>query len=427
MAVRRRADVHRRAAGHARAAHRRRPAGRGADRRGQRGAGDRAGRCRPRPIRRPAPGSTSRSRRRPSRSPMSPARRDRWRRWPASRRCCCSGRRRTPPAAPPSTRWRADAARWMRAGVAALAIAMPAGPDARGAGAGRRRRRAGDRRAARSRDGLRAGQPAPLHEPAGHAAADGVPRRRRRPHRQGLSAVARCRRASPPTPAPSRPRTPEARLLARRAVPGHVPLCRCRRATSSPYGRELMDQGLEAAAVVAFERAAQATPNASTLYRLGTLLAKSGEPARARAAYERALALQPDLAEALNDLGALQAQSGDLEGAVARFRAALAATPDYPDALNNLGYALLRDGPRATRPGASLRAGHRAAARLPRSAQQHGPAARARRRPGRGRALLPATPWPSGTPTGRRPTTWPWSWSTGARPRPRPGSSRRSW
>ena len=55
--------------------------------------------------------------------------------------------------------------------------------------------------------------------------------------------------------------------------------------------------------MTAFERAAQANPGASTLYRLGTLLARSGETARARAAYERALALQPDLAEANNDLG----------------------------------------------------------------------------------------------------------------------------
>jgi Tfp pilus assembly protein PilF/peroxiredoxin len=134
--------------------------------------------------------------------------------------------------------------------------------------------------------------------------------------------------------------TPEARLA--RAIPFagtfHAALPT---RNFLPYGRELMDQGLEAAAVVAFERAAQANPNASTLYRLGTLLARSGEPARARAAYERALALQPDLSEALNDLGALQAQAGDLDGAVARFRAALVATPDYPDALNNLGYALL--------------------------------------------------------------------------------------
>jgi Tfp pilus assembly protein PilF/peroxiredoxin len=107
------------------------------------------------------------------------------------------------------------------------------------------------------------------------------------------------------------------------------------------YGRELLDQGLDAAAIVAFERAVQASPSASTLYRLGTLLQKGGDVARARAAFERALALQPDLAEANNDLGALLAQTGDLDGGVARFRAALTTAPDYPDALNNLGFALL--------------------------------------------------------------------------------------
>ena len=111
-----------------------------------------------------------------------------------------------------------------------------------------------------------------------------------------------------------------------------------------PYGRELLDQGLEAAAVIAFERAADANPGASTLYRLGTLLAKTGETARARAAFERALVLEPGLAEANNDLGALLAQGGDLDAAMSRFRAALASTPDYPDALNNLGYALLLTG-----------------------------------------------------------------------------------
>ncbi len=111
-----------------------------------------------------------------------------------------------------------------------------------------------------------------------------------------------------------------------------------------PYGQELLDQGLEAAAIVAFERAAQGNPTASTLYRLGTLLVKTGQAAQGRAALERALAMQPDLAEASNDLGVLLAQDGNLEAAVARFRAALSAMPDYPDALNNLGYALLQQG-----------------------------------------------------------------------------------
>jgi len=111
-----------------------------------------------------------------------------------------------------------------------------------------------------------------------------------------------------------------------------------------PYGRELLDQGLEAQAVVAFEQAAQGSPSASILYRLGSLLLNTGQTARARATFERALALQPDLAEASNDLGTLLAESGDLEAAIERFRAALAAMSDYPDALNNLGYALLLTG-----------------------------------------------------------------------------------
>ncbi len=111
-----------------------------------------------------------------------------------------------------------------------------------------------------------------------------------------------------------------------------------------PYGQELLDQGLEAPAIVAFERAALGNPSASTLYRLGTLFAKSGESTKAKASFERALAMQPDLTEASNDLGALLAQSGDIPGAITRFRAALALTPDYPDALNNLGYALLQTG-----------------------------------------------------------------------------------
>jgi tetratricopeptide (TPR) repeat protein len=111
-----------------------------------------------------------------------------------------------------------------------------------------------------------------------------------------------------------------------------------------PYGRELLDQGLEAQAVVAFELAARGNPTPASLFRLGNLLVKTGQKTKARLAYERALALQPDLSEASNDLGALLAENGDIEGAIARFREALDATPDYPDALNNLGYALLLQG-----------------------------------------------------------------------------------
>jgi tetratricopeptide (TPR) repeat protein len=110
------------------------------------------------------------------------------------------------------------------------------------------------------------------------------------------------------------------------------------------YGRELLDQGLEKQAVFAFEQAARGSPNASILYRVGNLLLKTGQRDKALDAYERALGLQPDLAEASNDLGTLLAENGELPAAIVRFRAALAAAPEYPDALNNLGYALLLTG-----------------------------------------------------------------------------------
>jgi Flp pilus assembly protein TadD len=74
---------------------------------------------------------------------------------------------------------------------------------------------------------------------------------------------------------------------------------------------------------------------------------KGGQNEKARAVFERAIALKPDFAEASNGLGALLGQSGNLPGAIARFQTALDTAPDYPDALNNLGYALLqsnRDG-----------------------------------------------------------------------------------
>ena len=137
---------------------------------------------------------------------------------------------------------------------------------------------------------------------------------------------------------------PEAERLARALpFPGrfHAPLSP---RNFLPFGRELLEAGLDTEAIVAFERASQASPSAAVLYRLGTLLTKSGQVPRARTAYEGALALDPSLAEAHNDLGTLLAQDGDLDGAMARFRQALAATADYPDALNNLGYALLLSG-----------------------------------------------------------------------------------
>jgi tetratricopeptide (TPR) repeat protein len=110
------------------------------------------------------------------------------------------------------------------------------------------------------------------------------------------------------------------------------------------YALELSEQGFDAPAVAVFERVAKLDPTAITLYNLGTLYLKRGNPLGARAAFERALEMQPESAEASNSLGALLAQSGEVPAAIERFRAALQARPDFPDALNNLGFALFQTG-----------------------------------------------------------------------------------
>ena len=110
------------------------------------------------------------------------------------------------------------------------------------------------------------------------------------------------------------------------------------------YGLELSEQGFDVPALAAFERVAKVDPSAITFFNLGTLYMKAGRSAQAETAFERALELQPDSAEAANSFGALRAQSGDLRGAVELFRKALAARPEFPDALNNLGYTLFQSG-----------------------------------------------------------------------------------
>jgi tetratricopeptide (TPR) repeat protein len=64
----------------------------------------------------------------------------------------------------------------------------------------------------------------------------------------------------------------------------------------------------------------------------------------ARAAYERALELDPGFAAAWTNLGGLLAEAGDIEGARDAFDQALACDPDQPEAQCNLAELALRDG-----------------------------------------------------------------------------------
>ncbi len=121
-------------------------------------------------------------------------------------------------------------------------------------------------------------------------------------------------------------------------------------------------------AVAAFEEALRRDPNSPVaMLDLGESLARAGRPARAAEvlnrgvrlhstdpllwyqlglqtdsipALERAVALDPLLADAWTVLGASHASAGDLKKAEADFRNALKAEPDHPDALGNLAHLL---------------------------------------------------------------------------------------
>ena len=180
---------------------------------------------------------------------------------------------------------------------------------------------------------------------------------------------------------PERSRPPPAeRLRARAARSRARSTRRPASATTCGYGLELVEQGLEAPALAAFERAAKGDPSAFTLYSLGHALHEE-RPDREGAARPSSArsSCKPDFAEASNGLGALLAQGGDLPGAIARFRTALdddarlsgrpqqprlrapavgpatarpttlyqkalALQPDFPEAFNNLGIYFARQG-----------------------------------------------------------------------------------
>jgi tetratricopeptide (TPR) repeat protein len=80
-------------------------------------------------------------------------------------------------------------------------------------------------------------------------------------------------------------------------------------------------------------------PSALAWYERGVAL-ESTDPTAAIAAYERALAGRPDLADAHNNLGRLLHDAGDLVGAETRYRVALACNDGVALYHFNLGVVL---------------------------------------------------------------------------------------
>lgn len=84
-------------------------------------------------------------------------------------------------------------------------------------------------------------------------------------------------------------------------------------------------------------RAVHYSPSRPVMHNtLGRILLALGRNADARRAFERALALDPDAAYALNNLCYLSFLEGDIAGAMSHCRAALSSDPDFVAARNNL-------------------------------------------------------------------------------------------
>jgi Tfp pilus assembly protein PilF len=108
-------------------------------------------------------------------------------------------------------------------------------------------------------------------------------------------------------------------------------------------GLARLDLGMNAAACDAFEKAIALAPDVAVGHlNLATALLRLGKPAAALRKLERALGLQCDLPEAHYNLGNTLLALGHADEAEKAFEQAVSLRPDYADALNNLGQ-MLRD------------------------------------------------------------------------------------
>ncbi|MGA8741899.1 MAG: tetratricopeptide repeat protein [Terracidiphilus sp.] len=106
-------------------------------------------------------------------------------------------------------------------------------------------------------------------------------------------------------------------------------------------GDKAMASGDAAQAVSLYQDAVANDPNeALPTYKLAKALEKANDLAGERAALQRAIELDPNLAEAQNQMGYLETKSGEDAKAESYFRAAVHASPSYLQAWINLAAAL---------------------------------------------------------------------------------------
>jgi Flp pilus assembly protein TadD len=93
-------------------------------------------------------------------------------------------------------------------------------------------------------------------------------------------------------------------------------------------------------------QALEGQDDANTHYDLGFVMDRTGRMEEAIAEYQRALALNPNHKDALNNLGVDLARQGRMGQAASRFERLITLDPDNADAHTNLGVVLLAQGNR---------------------------------------------------------------------------------
>jgi len=101
-----------------------------------------------------------------------------------------------------------------------------------------------------------------------------------------------------------------------------------------------LDQSIEA-----YKRALAIEPDyANAHYNMGVTLQEQGKLEEAIKAYDKALAIKPDYAQAYFNMGNVFKNQGKLEEAIEAYNKAQAIKPDYAEAYNNMGVALKDQG-----------------------------------------------------------------------------------
>jgi tetratricopeptide (TPR) repeat protein len=110
-------------------------------------------------------------------------------------------------------------------------------------------------------------------------------------------------------------------------------------------GIALKEQGKLEEAIEAYNKAIVLKPdNADAYYNMGATLKEQGKLEEAIEAYNKAIAIKPDYVEAYSNMGIALQDQGKPEEAIVAYNKVLSIKPDYVEAYNNMGNALKDQG-----------------------------------------------------------------------------------